>query len=223
MAKTNLEVFWVSGSPYAWRVLLTLEVKQLEYASHLLEAWKGHLQTPEYMQLNSRGTVPTLKDGDLVVRESLAIMAYLDGRYPEPSLFGGNAQQIAKIWRLISECLSYLHVPATRIIHSLYFGKAAEKRDDILAAVPEVHAELARFEGELARSTWFGGEAICAADIAIYPFMKSLVRAAAKEPGPSLSLGLLPLAERYPGLAAWMQGVEQIPGYHNTYPPHWRQ
>jgi glutathione S-transferase len=59
-----LEVYWVSGSPYAWRVLLTLEVKQLSYTSRLLEASKGDLKKPEYLKLNPRGQVPTLKDGD---------------------------------------------------------------------------------------------------------------------------------------------------------------
>jgi hypothetical protein len=28
---------------------------------------------------------------------------------------------------------------------------------------------------------------------------------------------------RFPGIAAWMQRVEQLPGYEKTYPPHWRQ
>ena len=32
-----MEVFWGSGSPYAWRVLLALEYKHLPYLSHLLQ------------------------------------------------------------------------------------------------------------------------------------------------------------------------------------------
>jgi len=36
-----LEVYWGSGSPFAWRVLLTLEVKRLDYESELLEFSKG--------------------------------------------------------------------------------------------------------------------------------------------------------------------------------------
>jgi len=58
--------------------LLALEVKQLKYISRLLEASKGEVKASEYLKLNPRGTVPTIKDGDIVVRESLAIMAYLD-------------------------------------------------------------------------------------------------------------------------------------------------
>src|SRR5262249_42823324 len=134
MTKADLEVFWVSGSPYAWRVLLTLEVMQLQYISRLLEASMGEVKAPEYLKLNPRGTVPTLRNGDVVVRESLAIMAYLDRRYPEPSLFGANAHQVARAWRLISEYASYAHGPVTRVIAPLYAGKVAEKKSDLLAA-----------------------------------------------------------------------------------------
>src|SRR5262245_36914597 len=177
MTHADLEVFWVSGSPYAWRALLALEVKQLKHISRLLDVSKGEVKAPEYLKLNPRGTVPTLRDGDVVVRESLAIMAYLDRKYREPSLFGANAQQVAKAWRLISEYLSYAHGPVTRIISPLYTGKVGEKKSDLLAAVPQVHAELERFQEELAGSAWFGGETVGAADIAIYPFIRSLLRA----------------------------------------------
>lgn len=64
--------------------MLALEVKQLKYTSRLLEASKGENKAPEYLKLNPRGTVPTLKDGDIVVRESLAIMAYLTGNFLNP-------------------------------------------------------------------------------------------------------------------------------------------
>lgn len=59
--------------------------------------------------------------------------------------------------------------------------------------------------------------------MAIYPFIKSLLRAASKAAAAPLELGLLPFDARYPRLAAWMERVEQIPGYERTYPPHWRQ
>jgi len=222
-AQSSLELFWISGSPYAWRVQLALEVKRLPYASRLLEASKGDLKTPQYLALNPRGQAPTLRDGDEVLTESLAILVYLDRKYPQVPLFGAEARESARIWRLISEYLSYLDRPAGRIITPIYNGKIAEQRDDIRAAVPQVHAELARLEDNLGAAPWLGGEAICAADIAVYPFIKSLLRAAGKEAAASLDLGLLPFEARYARLGAWMQRVERLPGYERTYPPHWRQ
>lgn len=221
-AQSALELFWISGSPYAWRVQLALEVKRLPYASRLLEASKGDLKQPEYLALNPRGQVPTLKDGDEVLTESLAILVYLDLKYPQAPLFGADARASARVWRLISEYLSYLDRPAGRVITPIYNGKIAENRDDIRAAVPRVHAELARLEDHLGAAPWLGGEALCAADLAIYPFIKSLLRAAGKEAAAQLDLGLLPFEARYARLGAWMQRVERLPGYDRTYPPHWR-
>src|SRR5262247_22931 len=88
-----IELYWGSGSPFAWRVMLTLEVKKLPYESKLLEFSKGEHKTPAYLKLNPRGKVPTLKDADYVLSESLAIMSYLDRKYPEPQLFGKTAEE----------------------------------------------------------------------------------------------------------------------------------
>src|SRR5439155_11728647 len=97
-----IEVFWSSGSGYSWRVLLTLEAKGLAYDSHLLQFSQGQHRAPAYLALNPRGRVPTLRDGDDVVYESIAIMAYLDRKYPAPPLFGANAAETGRVWRVIS-------------------------------------------------------------------------------------------------------------------------
>src|SRR4051794_37484747 len=103
-----IELYWGSGSPFAWRVMLTLEVKGLAYESKLLEFSKSDHKTDAYLKLNPRGKVPTLKDGGFVVYESLAIMSYLDRKYPAPPLFGTSAEETGLIWQAISECDSYL-------------------------------------------------------------------------------------------------------------------
>ncbi len=221
--QTPIEVYWVSGSPYSWRVLLTLEAKRQGYVSRLLEASKGEHKKPEYLALNPRGKVPTIKDGDFVLGESLAIMEYLERKHPRPALFGHSPRETARIWRAISEFFSYLNAPLDRIVRPLYFGKAGEKADDIRAAAAEAHAELARLEKTAGDSAWLAGEAISAADIAIYPFVRSLLRAASKEQAKPLELGFLPFDARYPRLDAWMKQVEGVPGYERTVPPHWRQ
>ena len=81
-----IEVFWGSGSPFAWRVLLALEFKKLPYVPHLLQFSKQEHKSPQMLALNPRGRVPVLKDGDYVCFESLAILYYLDLKYPRPPL-----------------------------------------------------------------------------------------------------------------------------------------
>lgn len=217
-----LEVYWVSGSPFSWRVLLTLEVKQLPYQSKRLEFSKQEHKAPEYLALNPRGKVPTLKDGNFHLFESLAIMAYLDRKYPETPIFGRTPQETGTIWRLTSEYDSYLRESIAKVSGPLLFGGASEKRQEIQAAAPTVHAELAHLEAAVAKSPWLAGADISAADIAVFPFIQLLLRAAAKEAAKPFNLGFFPFNERYPSLTAWMKRVEGIPGYERTYPPHWK-
>jgi glutathione S-transferase len=217
-----LELYWGSGSPFAWRVMLALEIKKIPYTSHLLEFSKKQHQTPEFLALNPRGKVPLLKDGDFTLGESLAIIAYLDRKAPEPPLFGRNAAETGLIWRSISETVSYLEPLAIRIVGPLFFNKAAEKADDINAAIAPLHDELKALEKTLSRSRWLVGDSISAADIVVHPVIENLLRAAGKEAAKDFDLGLLPFERRYPALAAWRERIRALPGYDRTYPPHWR-
>lgn len=94
-----LELYCGSGSPFAWRVMLTLEVKVPAYHSTLLEFSKDDHKAAGFLKLNPRGKVPLLKDDDFILNESPAIMAYLDKNIPSrrcsaprrkrPASFGG--------------------------------------------------------------------------------------------------------------------------------------
>jgi glutathione S-transferase len=217
-----LELYWGSGSPFSWRVMLTLELKRLPYESKLLEFSKEEHKSPGYLKLNPRGKVPTLKDGDFVLYESLAIMAYLDRKHPEPSIFGSTPQETGLILRTISETESYLLEPAFKVVAPLYFGRGLEKTDEIQSAAATIRQELGRINVALSHSVWIAGSQISAADIALFPFVQTLLRAASKDAAKPLDLGFSPLDQRYPNIAAWVKRVEAIPGYEKTYPPHWK-
>jgi glutathione S-transferase len=218
-----MEVYWGSGSPFAWRVLLTLEVKGLPYESKLLEFSKGEHKTPAYLQLNPRGKVPTLKDGDYVLYESLAIMSYLDRKYPDPPLFGKTPEETGLIWRQLAECESYLLIAGDKVIRPLFFGKGLDNVEEIQRAAQTLRDELAIMERRLAASHWLVGETISAADIGVFPLIQLLLRAASKENARPFNLGMLPLAQTFPNVAGWVQRIEALPNYDRTYPPHWRE
>jgi glutathione S-transferase len=217
-----LELYWGSGSPFAWRVMLTLEVKRLPYESRLLEFSKEQHKSAGYLKLNPRGKVPTLKDGDFALSESLAIMAYLDRKHPDPPIFGANSRETGLIWREIMETEFYIVAPGDRIIRPIFFGKGLDKTAEIGEAAALIQNELKRVESSLANSAWLVGGRTSAADIALFPVIQILLRAAAKDAAKPLELGFLPLAERYPSIASWVKRVEALPGYERTYPPHWR-
>jgi glutathione S-transferase len=216
------ELFWISGSPFSWRVLLMLEAKRIPYVPKLLEASKGEHKTPDFLALNPRGKVPVLRDGDFVLSESLAIMQYLECRFPAVPMFGRTSAETGLICRVISEYTSYLHHPMARVWSPVLTGKSESLAGDIQSAVPEVSAELARMEDCLTRKPWLADDAMSAADVSVYPFFKLLLRAASKKEAGRFELGLLPFESHYPALDAWIKRVEALPGYERTYPPHWR-
>jgi glutathione S-transferase len=202
--------------------MLTLEIKKLAYESKLLEFSKGEHKTPAYLKLNPRGKVPTLKDGNFVLYESIAIMAYLDRKYPDPPLFGKTPEEAGLIWRVISECESYLVGEGNKVVRPMFFGKGLERVDEIQQAAQAIRQELQSIDACLARSSWLIGEQISAADITVFPLVQLLLRAASKEAAQPFNLGLLPLSEIYPSIARWVQRIEALPNYQRTYPPHWR-
>ncbi len=218
-----IEVFWGSGSPFSWRVLLALEAKGIPYQSHRLEFSRRDHKKPEYLALNPRGQVPTLRDGATIVYESIAIMAYLERKYPAVPLFGVTAEETGEIWRVICEAISYLDQPTEAFTLPIYGGAVTpEQAEQVRAALPAIRSELARFEAALQGRLWLATTALSAADIAVFPMVKSLLRAASKPAAAAFEHGLTPFSAKYAALAAWLGRVEALPGYERTTPPHWR-
>jgi len=77
--------------------------------------------------------------------------------------------------------------------------------------------------GKLEGSLYLAGDAISASDILLLPVMQALARAAGKDVAASLDLQILPLEVTYPNIAGWLTRIQALPGYENTYPPHWRE
>src|SRR3954465_13838747 len=116
----TIDVYWGSGSPYSWRVLLALEHKGLSYNTHLLQLAMQEHKAPHMLSLNFRGRVPVLKDGDYVVFESLAVLFYLDRKYPDPPLFGRSPEEAGVIMRVICEYQAYSEEHVMKIVNSIF-------------------------------------------------------------------------------------------------------
>ena len=114
-----IDVYWGSGSPYSWRVLLALEHKGLAYTGHLLQLAMQEHKSPHMLALNPRGRVPVLKDGDYVVFESLAVLYYLDRKYPAQPLFGDSPEEGAVIMRVMLRVPGVHRADVTRISRAL--------------------------------------------------------------------------------------------------------
>ena len=217
-----IDVYWGSGSPYSWRVLLALEYKRLPYTSHLLQFSKQEHKSPQMLALNFRGRVPVLKDDDYVVFESLAVLYYLDRKYPDPPLFGRTPEEAGVIMRVICEYQAYAEDHVMRIARAYFLRPHAVRHAELADSMHVVASEARSIEARLAKSDWVVGESFSAADIVIFPGLQVLLRALAKPEAQELSARFLPLDVHYPALARWTRRVEALPGYERTYPPHWR-
>jgi glutathione S-transferase len=214
-----IRLYTVSGSPYGWRVQLALAYKQIAHDVRWLSIAKDELKDPAYLALNPRGRVPTLVDGDVVVYESLAILAYIEAAHPEPRLLGTTPAATARIWRVISEHTAYLDPAVETFILPLYFGSTDGKLDALNTAAQTIHDELARFADQLTRTRYLAGDELTLADLVVLPHVQSILRAASKPAATALTLPFQPLAQP---LADWKARLEALPYYPDTVPPHWR-
>ncbi|OVA07681.1 Glutathione S-transferase [Macleaya cordata] len=82
--KLLLYSFWQSSC--SWRVRFALNLKGIPYEYRAVDLSKGEQFSPEFERLNPLHFVPVLVDGDVVVSDSLAILLYLEEKYPENAL-----------------------------------------------------------------------------------------------------------------------------------------
>jgi glutathione S-transferase len=75
-------------SLFSWRTRMALAHKGLPFDTQPV-----CMSDKAAIAFSAGKTVPVIRDGETVVRDSLKIAEYLEGRYPEKSLFGGNIGQ----------------------------------------------------------------------------------------------------------------------------------
>ncbi|MEC7655033.1 MAG: glutathione S-transferase family protein, partial [Pseudomonadota bacterium] len=151
---TDRALYFISGSPPCWSAMLALEVKGLSYTPQRLDNQEREQKSPEYLAINPRGQVPTLVEGDTVVCETLAVLAYLDAAYPAPALFGRNPDETARIWQAISVCDGNLRGPVGDLSRPLFRGTSIEFAEQIKSASDKVRSELDLLEAQLSETPW---------------------------------------------------------------------
>ena len=116
----SLKLYFAHGSPPSRGVLLLIRKLSLNVDLKIIDLSAGDHLSEEFLKLNPRHQVPVLVDGDFVLTESRAIMAYLIGKFDKKSsLYPTDVIKRAKI----DECLYYdatvLFPAASQIIVSL--------------------------------------------------------------------------------------------------------
>ena len=209
-----LDFYFGSGSQYAWRVWLALEHKGVPYTAHRMQFDNGDLRTPSFLAINPRGRVPAIVDDGFALFESSAIVAYLEDKYPTPSLLPKDIKARAIARRIAAEVDADFAAPTHALIDMLFASEPATP-DAVAAAKDALAKELARFESYVLEGDTFVGE-ITLAEFAFYPFVRFLDRVQQRKPEHDTA-ALVP-----PKLRQLMRRVEALPYYDKTFPPHWR-
>ncbi len=156
----------------------------------------GQHKTPEYLAMNCFGQVPVIRDGEVTVADSNAILCYLASRYGAEHWLPREPAQAAQVQRWLSVAAGQLaYGPcAARLI--TVFG-AKFNPEEVIA---RDHALFVILDAELAQRDWLVGEQVTIADIALYSYT-------AHAPEGNVAL------DAYPHIRAWLARIEALPGF----------
>lgn len=107
---------WRSNAMY--RVRVALKLKGVSFREVPVDIDAGEQRSPDFLRRNPMGTVPALVEGDLPpLTQSLALLEYIEERFPAPPLLPADARGRARVRALACDvaCDSHpLIVPRVR-------------------------------------------------------------------------------------------------------------
>ena len=106
--------------------------------------------TPEILEVHPWGRIPVLRDGDVRLFETSAILRYVEEAFPGPTLLPQNIRDRAIAEQWVSAINSYFYDAAVRRYVLQYVFKK-EDRSVLEAAAKELPAALQHFERGYAR------------------------------------------------------------------------
>ena len=196
-----LKFYYSRLSVNARRVWVTLLEKKLEFEPILMKL-NGDQFQPDFLQLNPFHHIPVLVDGDFKVLESLAILDYLEAKYPETSLMPTAAQDIAKV-RMI-ELVTVNELPPASIVLMKEMLEVTVESQKVTQAQKTMATTLQYFEDNLqADNLYFLGDRLTYADIVAGTAVAAI---------PWLGISLVP----YPKVTKWLDNLQQRDSWQQT-------
>jgi len=109
--------------------MLALAEKGVEFDSHYLDLLNFDQHAPEYLAINSNGTIPAMVHGERVLVESTAIMEYVDAEFEGPSLtpVDPDARWRMRWWMKYID--QYFAPSVSMIGWSVFVGPSVRARD----------------------------------------------------------------------------------------------
>jgi maleylacetoacetate isomerase len=92
-----MKLYTFFRSSAAYRVRIALNIKGVDYETVALNLPRGDHLLPEFVATNPHRTIPVIDDDGVVLMQSLAIVEYLDSRYPTPRLIPAEPIERARV------------------------------------------------------------------------------------------------------------------------------
>ncbi|MFB2983494.1 glutathione S-transferase family protein [Microseira sp. BLCC-F43] len=198
-----LTLYHAPISPNSCRVWITLLEKGLEF--ELVEIkLDGEQLKPDFLAISPFHHIPVLVDDGFNIVESLAILDYLEAKYPTPSMLPKEAKDLAVV-RMVQLVSVNELLPAMTPLLPLFLGLPAGDSEKIEPAKQKIATVLKLFENLLDDRPYFGSENITLAEAvagSIIPWL----------PQAGVSLG------EYPKLSAWCDRLISRPAWQATLP-----
>ncbi len=169
--------FWRSSA--SWRLRIALNLKGVTVENCAIALGAGEQFTPEFLTLNPQGLVPALVlDDGTVITQTLAIIEWLEERYPYPPLLPADAIIRAKVRAVAYVIACDTHpLQNLRVLKAVKALSSTDAEDNAWAR--RINAEgLAACEAMLTSTPgpFAFGAAPTLADICIVPQMGNALR-----------------------------------------------
>ena len=197
-----LKFYYSRLSINARRVWVTLLEKNIEFEPILLKL-NGDQFQPDFLKLNPFHHIPVLVDEDFRIFESLAILDYLEAKYPDPCFMPTDAKNIAKV-RMI-ELITVNELPPASIILMKEMLEVPVEQQKIEQAKKSMAIALQYFEDNLQDRLYFIEDRLTYADIVAGTAVAAI---------PNLGISLEP----YPQVTAWVKNLNQRASWQQTAP-----
>ncbi|AHG63797.1 glutathione S-transferase family protein [Advenella mimigardefordensis] len=192
-----ITLYDVDASGNCHKVRLFLSLLDVEYASRPVNLMEGEHNLAPFLQMNPFAQVPVLVDGDVLVRDSQAILVYLAQQYGNQDwLPTHDPNGMAQIMAWLSTAANEVARGPNDLRLHYKFGRQL----DLAAAGQTCERLYGIVEQQLQASDWLVGDHITIADIAVYPYIAL---------SPEGQIDLVP----YPGLRQWLERIQALPGY----------
>ena len=119
-----------------------LETIGAPYEPVMVKLHKGEQQQEPFKSINPRAQVPVLVDGDEVITQILAIVSYLDAKYPEQGFLPKEPLARARVLETLAWMNNTVHPTFTHVFMPFKFAGTPEAQAELKAFNAKVYAGL---------------------------------------------------------------------------------